>query len=132
MKKQILVVDDEVSMLTLLNFTLSQDYDIVLKQNGADAMSWLEDGNYPALIISDLEMPYIDGAAFIRNLKSSNSYSGTPVILLSGTENLETLMDQMPYGADYFLRKPFDPVELKSCITRSLDVLELTKPGAVT
>ena len=60
-RKQILVVDDEVSILKLLNFIVSKDYDFVIKQNGVDAISWLEDGNDPALIISDLEMPYIDG-----------------------------------------------------------------------
>jgi two-component system chemotaxis response regulator CheY len=120
MKKQILVVDDELSILKLLNFILSKDYDLVIKQNGADAISWLEDGNDPALIISDLEMPYIDGGSFIRNLKISGFYRDTPVILLSGADNLDNIVQQMPFRADCYFKKPFNPTELKSSITETL------------
>lgn len=120
MKRQILVVDDELSILKLLNFILSKDYDLVIKQNGADAISWLEDGNDPDLIISDLEMPYIDGGSFIRNLKISGFYRDTPVILLSGADNLDAIVEQMPYRADCYFKKPFNPAELKSTISASL------------
>jgi DNA-binding response OmpR family regulator len=120
MKKQILVVDDELSILKLLNFILSKDYNLVIKQNGADAISWLEDGNDPALIISDLEMPYIDGGSFIRNLKISGFYRDTPVILLSGADNLEKVVEQMPFQADCFFKKPFNPAELKLSIIEIL------------
>lgn len=120
MKKQILVVDDELSILKLLNFILSKDYDLIIKQNGADAISWLEDGNDPALIISDLEMPYIDGGSFIRNLKISGFYRNTPVFLLSGADNLEKIVAQMPFRADCYFKKPFNPAELKSSIAEAL------------
>lgn len=56
MKKTLLIVDDDLSILKLLNFILSKDYDIVVKNNGIDAFGWLEDGNMPELIISDLQM----------------------------------------------------------------------------
>ena len=120
MRKQILVVDDELSILKLLNFILSKDYDLVIKQNGADAISWLEDGNDPALIISDLEMPYIDGGSFIRNLKISGFYRDTPVILLSGADNLDNIVSKMPFQADCYFKKPFNPAELKSSISEAL------------
>jgi len=120
MRKQILVVDDELSILKLLNFILSKDYDLVIKQNGADAISWLEDGNDPALIISDLEMPYIDGGSFIRNLKISGFYRDTPVILLSGADNLDNIVSRMPFQADCYFKKPFNPAELKSSISEAL------------
>ena len=120
MRKQILVVDDELSILKLLNFILSKDYDLVIKQNGADAISWLEDGNDPALIISDLEMPYIDGGSFIRNLKISGFYRDTPVILLSGADNLDNIVSRMPFQADCYFKKPFNPTELKISISEAL------------
>jgi len=104
MKKQILVVDDELSILKLLNFILSKEYDLVIKQNGADAISWLEDGNDPDLIISDLEMPYIDGGSFIRNLKISGYYRDTPVILLSGLITLKKLLKKCHFGQTAFLK----------------------------
>src|ERR1700755_2243512 len=120
MKKQILIVDDELSILKLLNFILSKEYDLIIKQNGVDAIRWLEDGNSPDLIISDLQMPYLDGSSFIRNLRISGYYRDTPVILLSGASDLESIVKQMPFRADRFFKKPFNPTELKSFITEAL------------
>lgn len=121
MKKQILVVDDEPSILKLLNFILSSDYEVVVKPNGAEAISWLEEGNDPALIISDLEMPLIDGESLIRNLRISDFYRKTPIILLSGADDLEIKVEKMAYRADRFIKKPFNPAELKSTIAASLN-----------
>ncbi|WP_411273647.1 response regulator [Daejeonella sp.] len=128
MRKQILIVDDELSIHKILNFILSADYDLVVKENGAEALSWLEDGNNPDLIISDLEMPYIDGESFIRNLKISGLFPNTPVILISSADNLEGIVQRMAYKADCFFKKPFNSAELKSCIIASLLNYDLTNP----
>jgi CheY-like chemotaxis protein len=116
MKKQILIVDDEITILKLLNFVLSRDYDLVIKTSGVDALSWLEEGNSPALILSDLEMPYFDGSSFIYNLKISGFYRDTPVIILSGAHNLEERVAKMPFSLDACISKPFNPAQLKEAI----------------
>ncbi len=115
-KKQILIVDDEVSILKLLNFVLSVEYDLVIKTSGVEALSWLEEGHSPALIMSDLEMPYFDGSSFIYNLKISGFYRDTPVIILSGASNLPDRVAQMPFELDDFIQKPFNPTRLKEVI----------------
>jgi len=115
-KKQVLIVDDEVSILKLLNFVLSDLYELVIKTSGVEALSWLEEGNSPALIISDLEMPYFDGSSFIYNLKISGFYRDTPVIILSGAQNLEERISQMPFQLDACIPKPFNPTQLKEAI----------------
>lgn len=120
MKKQILVVDDDLNISKLINFILSCDYEIVVKENGAEAIKWLEEGNNPALIISDLEMPYIDGATLIRNLKTNTFYKNTPVFLISAAENLDLIVECMPFRADCFFKKPFNPTELRSSVTAML------------
>lgn len=117
MRKQILIVDDELSILKLLNFVLSPIYDLVIKNSGVEAISWLEEGNNPNLIISDLSMPYFDGSLFIRNLKISGFYRDTPVILVSGEENLADLVQEMPFEVNYFISKPFNPSDLKAAIS---------------
>jgi CheY-like chemotaxis protein len=117
MKKQILIVDDELSILKLLNFVLSPTYNLVIKNSGVDAISWLEEGNNPDLIISDLSMPYFDGNLFIRNLKISGFYRETPVILVSGEDNLADLVKAMPFEVNYFISKPFNPSDLKAAIS---------------
>lgn len=126
MRKQILVVDDEISIHKLLEFTLAKEYNVVIKQNGAEALLWLEDGNKPDLIISDLEMPYIDGESLIRNLKISGFYRDTPVILMSGSNDLESIVERMPYKADRIFKKPFNPTEINSFITASFHNYELS------
>ena len=116
-KKQILIVDDEVSILKLLNFVLSPDYDLVIKTSGVEALSWLEEGNSPELILSDLEMPYFDGSSFIYKLKISGFCRDTPVVILSGASNLSERVSLMPFQLDDFIPKPFNPTQLKAAIS---------------
>jgi len=117
-KKSILIVDDELSILKLLSFILASEYDLIIKKSGIEAIAWLEEGNDPDLIISDLMMPYFDGSTLIRNLKLSGFYRNTPVILLSGAEDLADKVKQMPFKIDSYLEKPFNPAVLKSQIAQ--------------
>lgn len=119
-KKIILVVDDEPSILKLLTFILSSEYDLIIKRSGIEAIAWLEEGNDPDLIISDLMMPYFDGSTLIKNLKISGFYRNTPVILLSGAEDLEEKVSEMSFKIDRFIEKPFNPAILKTHISELL------------
>ncbi len=117
-KKSILIVDGGLNLSKLYNYILSADYTVTIKQNGIDALAWLEEGNDPDLIISSLRMPYFDGTAFLQNLKLSGFYRNTPVMLLSGEENLAEKVQQMSFKIDGYLEKPFNPMVLKSQITQ--------------
>ncbi|MGI4728689.1 MAG: response regulator [Janthinobacterium lividum] len=123
-KKQILVVDDDLSILKLLNFILSKEYEVVMKSSGIEAFAWLEEGNYPELIISDLEMPYFDGTSFIRNLKISGFYRDTPVIVLSGAYDLEEKVKRMSFAVEGYLTKPFNPAGLKAIIQQVFNTIK--------
>ena len=126
MKKTLLIVDDDLSILKLLNFILSKDYDIVVKNNGIDAFGWLEDGNMPELIISDLQMPYFDGQSFVKNVKISGFYRDLPVILLSAAHDLDEQVGKMPFKVEAYIQKPFKPTELKNAINQLLESYEST------
>jgi CheY-like chemotaxis protein len=119
-RKVILIIDDEPSILKLLNFILSSTYDLIIKTSGIEAIAWLEEGNDPDLIISDLMMPYFDGSLLIKNLKVSGFYRNTPVILLSGADDLAEKVGAMPFTVDHFLQKPFNPTALKTSISELL------------
>ena len=127
MKTQILIVDDDWSILKLLNFILSKDYDLIIKNSGLEALSWLEEGNDPSLVISDLQMPYLDGQTFVKNLKISGFYKDTPIIVLSGAENLSEQVAIMPFEIDAYLHKPFNPTALKSAITKVLSIYDVSE-----
>jgi CheY-like chemotaxis protein len=120
LRKLILIVDDEPSILKLLNFILSSTYELVIKTSGIEAIAWLEEGNDPDLIISDLMMPYFDGSSLIRNLKISGFYRNTPVILLSGADDLSEKVEAMTFTVDRYLQKPFNPTALKTSISELL------------
>ncbi len=119
MGKKILIVDDEISILKLLNFILKDEYELVVKTNGAEALSWLDDGNYPDLIISDMEMPYMNGETFMYCLKSSGFFRDVPVIMLSGADNLEGIVSSFPFDVTFF-NKPFNPVQFKAAVANVL------------
>ncbi|KLT67009.1 PleD family two-component system response regulator [Pedobacter sp. BMA] len=115
-KKHILIVDGGLNLGKLLNFILSSEYRLTIKTNGIDALSWLEEGNDPDLVISSLRMPYFDGSLFIQILKLSGLYRNTPVMLLSGEENLEEKVKEMTFKVDSYMEKPFNPTLLKNQI----------------
>lgn len=116
MKKQILIVDDDPVISRLLTIIFTEAYNVVSKPNGIEAFRWLEEGNYPDLVISDMMMPYLDGSSFVKNLKNSGFYRDTPVIVLSGAENLEELVGLMPFKVEGYFKKPFNPSALKEFI----------------
>ncbi len=122
MKKQILIVDDEPSILQLLKFILAKDYETILKGNGYEAMLWLEDGNCPDLIILDVEMPYFNGPEFLKSLKVSGLFRNIPVVILSVTEDMESLAKRTPYQVHQFIKKPFNPVYLKEVVQEILAI----------
>ena len=125
MKKKLLIVDDDLSILKLLNFILSKEYEIVVKNNGMDAFSWLEDGNIPELIISDLQMPYFDGQSFVKNIKISGLFRDIPVMLLSAAHDLDDQVAKMPFNIDAYLPKPFKPASLKTAISQVINIYDV-------
>jgi two-component system chemotaxis response regulator CheY len=124
MKKRILIVDDDLSILKLLNFILSKDYEIIVRNNGMDAFSWLEEGNIPELIISDLQMPYFDGHSFVKNVKISGLFRDIPIIMLSAAYDLDEQVNNMPFPVDAYMPKPFNPTSLRSAITQVLSLYD--------
>jgi DNA-binding response OmpR family regulator len=123
MKTTILIIDDQLPIRTLLEFVL-EDYLTISRENGKKALEWLYNNPLPDLILVDLEMPEVDGYEFIRILKSSGFYDNIPIIILAGTESSAARIKCFEVGIDDFIRKPFNPVELKvrikNVLSRSL------------
>lgn len=120
-KKMILLVDDEVTVLKLLEFILKKDYELVIHNNGLEAISWMDEGHMPDIIISDLEMPYVNGLDFVRSLKTSGYYRDIPIILLSAAYSLADLAEKLPYNFNLLMQKPFNPNKLKESIQNLLN-----------
>jgi CheY-like chemotaxis protein len=119
MKKTILVVDDEQNIRILLENFLSQDYDITSKNDGLEALEWLE-VNLPDLIICDIQMPNMDGYQLLEKIRQRGYTKHTPVIMLSGTEASKERVKCYRLGAQDYLTKPFNPEELEELIKKNL------------
>ncbi|MDB5009612.1 MAG: mprA 5 [Mucilaginibacter sp.] len=113
---KILVVEDDMYMQAILNEFLNSTYEIEICANGMDALSFMQNGNVPDLIIADLNTPKLSGLALIEQVKLSDFFSTVPMIILSGEESSEKRIQCLDAGADDFVVKPFNPAELAARI----------------
>ena len=121
MNQTILIVDDDDSIRLLVQHYLRDRYRVISAPNGLEAMSLLMNNDLPDLIITDINMPHMDGIALLKNLKISGFYRNIPVILLSGINSDEEYVSYKKHGAVGFLKKPFDPQELRKHISDTLE-----------
>ncbi|WKN42326.1 response regulator [Tunicatimonas pelagia] len=119
-KGHILVVDDDKAIRVILSTTLRKHFEVTVLQDGEEALLWLLEQNPPDFIITDLNMPNIDGLEFIQNLRSSVIYREIPVIVLSGNTQLDPRLNQFLASDIYFhMIKPFDPEAILSLILKT-------------
>mgnify|MGYP005621924173 FL=1 len=119
MRKKILVVDDEMTICLLLENFLSEEYDVISFNDGINALEWLE-GNLPDLIISDIEMPNMDGYEFLVQVRDRGFTKHTPIIMLSAKSESKERIKCYKLGAQDYLTKPFNPEELEELVKKNL------------
>lgn len=116
----ILAIDDEVSIQLILKQYFKKDFTVITKSNGRQAMEWMLLGNFPDIIVADINMPEMDGFSFIDQVKSSGYLRNIPMIMLSGDDTAENKIRCLESGADDFMVKPFNPRELAARINSIL------------
>jgi DNA-binding response OmpR family regulator len=116
MKKTLLALDDEISILKILDFYFGKNYNVVAKQNGKEALEWMQQGVIPDVIIADVNMPELNGIEFIKQIRSSGFFREIPLIMLSGNEGSAEKIKCLKAGADDYIIKPFNPEELEARI----------------
>ena len=82
MKKKILILDDKETIAKILHIYLMSEYDCIWLSDGLQGMKWLQEGNTPDLIISDIRMPEMRGDDFLEWLKQNELFKHIPVIML--------------------------------------------------
>jgi len=108
----ILIIDDDLAMCQLLQRMLEKHYHVTTKNDGMSAMYWLAQGNLPDLIITDLDMPNINGEDFVINLKNSGFFNEVPFIVITGYAGKEQKLKCMKLGIHDYFEKPFNPRDL--------------------
>lgn len=106
MKKNILVVDDEIGALTLIGIMLERGGYGVLKARDATSALAVLDQNTPEMIILDVMMPGMDGIELCQVIRQRENTRETPVLILSARGDAESVMRGMEAGATDYLPKP--------------------------
>ena len=119
-KKNILVIDDHQSIRYLLGAMLSKEFTVTTLKDGIEGLAWMMKGNIPDLILLDMEMPKLGGEAFLKHVKNSGFSRNIPVIILSGNEDDQRIQLCKELGALDYLKKPFNPFQLKDSITSAM------------
>jgi len=121
MGKRVLVVDDDRVIQQLLEVNLElEGYEVVgTASDGREALDKIAKLK-PDLVILDIMMPKMDGMAVCRHLKADPETAKIPVILLSARAQDMDIRDGLDIGANAYLTKPFDPVELIDVVARLL------------
>lgn len=120
MKKSILLVDDKYPIAKILTIYLSA-FEVKYAENPLIAFDWLNEGNQPDLIITDINMPEMNGEDFLIHLKANEKFKHIPVFILSSADESENRVRLYEKGADDFILKPFNPEELKLRVKRVLE-----------
>lgn len=109
----IVVVDDNEDMRNFISTVLSRDYEIITAMDGVEALPIIR-SEQPALVITDLMMPNMDGLQLTQHIKTGEQTSYIPTILLSAKSAIESRVEAMGIGADDYLTKPFEADYLKA------------------
>lgn len=110
---KILIVDDKKNIHELLRRYLGISYKVEIAEDGISALKSLEMTPLPDLVITDLNMPHIDGFELITKLKGNVRWSAIPILVLSSRDESDTRIKCLQLGADDYLVKPFHPEELE-------------------
>ncbi len=127
----ILIVEDNIELTNYIITLLEKDYIVKTAANGLEGLQVLKQFS-PDLIISDIMMPFMDGVAFCRSVKSNIETSHIPFILLTAVTNLETKIEGFTLGIDNYIEKPFNSNELLARIAALLSNRALFKKYILT
>ena len=112
---RVLVADDDPVALESLAFLLSEHgYEVIRASNGCDALRQLEAGDGPDLAVLDWMMPDLDGKEICQRLRASSSSRYIYMILVTARDESAAVVEALGAGADDYIRKPFDPQELRA------------------
>ena len=118
MAKTILIVDDSASLRQVVAIALrGGGYDVIEAFDGVDGLSKLN-GQKIHLIISDVNMPNMDGITFVKAVKQNAAYKFTPIIMLTTESQEGKKMEGQASGAKAWVVKPFKPEQMLAAVSK--------------
>jgi two-component system chemotaxis response regulator CheY len=125
-KQRILIVDDSSVMRKIIERSLRQagleQAEVVEAGNGIEALAQVREGAFD-LILSDINMPAMDGIEFLRQLVTIESTKSVPVVMVTTEGSESRVVEALSIGAKGYIRKPFTPDQIKERVIPLLGVL---------
>ena len=119
MAKTILIVDDSSSLRTVVKIALVRaGYEVLEAADGLQALAVLESAGKVHLIVSDVNMPNMDGITFVTQLKQQARHKFTPVVMLTTEGQDEKKLQGKAAGAKAWIVKPFNPPQLLDAVSK--------------
>ena len=113
-----MIVDDSASLRQVVCIALrSAGYDAIEARDGQDALTKLT-GQKVHLIVSDVNMPNMDGISFVKAVKTLPAYRFTPIVMLTTESQAEKKAQAQAAGAKAWVLKPFNPPQLLSVVQK--------------
>lgn len=110
-KKSILAVDDSAIVLNRIADILGNDYEVIPVNSGVRALKYLEEER-PDLILLDIRMVQQDGIETLREIRAMEDCKDIPVIMLTGVEDRNTVLESSRLGISDYILKPFSSADL--------------------
>ncbi len=121
MSKTALIVDDSRTMRQMVAFTLTNaGFTVVEAEDGKDAVSKVSGGAKMDIVVTDLNMPEMDGIAIIKELRKMSTFKFTPILMLTTESAMEKKKEGKEAGATGWIVKPFNPEVLLKTIAKVL------------
>lgn len=119
MAKTVLIVDDSASLRTVVKMALVRaGYEVIEAGDGQEALAQLDKAGKVHLIVSDVNMPNMDGITFVTQVKQHARHKFTPVVMLT-TEGQDAKKEQgRAAGAKAWIVKPFNPPQLLDAVSK--------------
>jgi two-component system, chemotaxis family, chemotaxis protein CheY len=115
-KLKVLIVDDSAVMRKIVERALRQAglelNEVLEASNGAEALAEVQKGSLD-IILSDINMPVMDGLEFLRNLATLDAGKGVPVVMITTEGSEARVVEALSVGAKGYIRKPFTPEQVK-------------------
>ncbi|MBT4824945.1 response regulator [Candidatus Woesearchaeota archaeon] len=121
-KKNVLIVDDEPHIVNLIKLSLNKEkYDVTGAYSAREALMHMEKA-IPDIVVLDLMMPGINGYELCKALRENPKTRDVPVLILSAKSQMNDKLHAIDVGADDYMTKPFDPMELVKRIKLNLNM----------
>jgi two-component system chemotaxis response regulator CheY len=118
MAKTVLAVDDSASMRQMIKMTLSgAGYNVIEANDGNHGLSTARTSTVD-IVLTDLNMPGMDGVALIKELRKLNAYNGIPILMVTTESDAEKKAQAKAAGATGWITKPFQPDQLLSVMKK--------------